>query len=388
MKTPSFILALSLLVSVPLSAQDRPCKLLSISPRSAPSTPGSTVVITGRDFPEAFFVYFGGFAVRSQNFVSSSRLEVTTPYLPPGDYQVRVSCSGELTTNGIGFVSRRTKVDGQIHAAVTWARQGRITEGIALLEKIAETHGDYQVRAYARYHQARIFFANRDWNHWRMAAMAIFLNSKETKWSVQTYWPYGLEYAQSYYLDSFQNPSDDARMFDITVDADRTEHPEPRFWRGLFNARAGDVSKARADSDFSVGKNPSNPKYLALAAFVSALEANHRAAGDFTNRARTALADNTSSEINATAWSLLGDAAYVLGDKQEARSCWIEAERADTSQHAVALLAAKKHHWRGEKETAAMLFEKSTITAPAGSIEAREAQTLLNSLRAQPKSVQ
>src|SRR5687768_14085925 len=114
MKSLSFILTLSLFATNPLCAQDTDCRLKSVTPRWAPSTPGSTVVITGHRFPEAFFVYFGGFAVRSQNFLSSSKLEVTTPYLPPGDYEVRVSCAGKLTSGGIKFTSRRTPVDGQI----------------------------------------------------------------------------------------------------------------------------------------------------------------------------------------------------------------------------------------------------------------------------------
>ena len=76
------------------------------------------------------------------------------------------------------------------------------------------------------------------------------------------------------------------------------------------------------------------------------------------------------------ALALLGEALYAAGNSRRAQLYWAEAASTYPLAPSLALLQAKKHLWRGEQETAAMLLSETVAMAP-GSAQAEEARSLL-----------
>ena len=86
-----------------LAQQAEGPKVTAIEPKGGVTTPGANVTVYGTGFSPDAEVYFGGLAVRETKFVSSSTLEVVTPYLRPGTYEVQLKSAGAAVRSEISF---------------------------------------------------------------------------------------------------------------------------------------------------------------------------------------------------------------------------------------------------------------------------------------------
>src|SRR3984893_14241465 len=194
--------------------------------------------------------------------------------------------------------------------------------------------------------------------------------------AVQTCWQYRLAADQSdYLLDLKTKPDYDLQNADFLVEKDVTENPEPRFFRGLLNARYGKLTKAKKDRDFILSIDPNNPSYRALAAYIAAV--GHETSHEFFNE---------GTITDARALSLFGEAAYLNGDHKAAQQWWTQAAKVDPTRASLAYLAGKKHLTLGHERIAAALLEECATMAPT-SKEAKDARDLLPTLRAPNKSL-
>ncbi len=374
------LLAMSLLglVGVVETCEAQSSRLQFASPQYGLTTPGTKVLIFGDGFASDAEAYFGGMAARETRFVHASTLEVVTPYLRPGDYPVQVKSARKIAVSAVTFTSVPSPVDSKIDAALSLAERGEISAGIRELDQIAQSDPDYHVRAFAQYAKAKIFFAHGDWQNWSDACLSIYLHAKESGMSIQTYWPYRLESARAYYLTQYQTgPSNDFLFFDIVVNLDVTGNPEPRFYRALLNARAGKLAMAKADIAFTLAKEPRNASYAALAAFIAALGGAKLQSEAFGARARALL--EADPEVDGRALSLLGETAYISRNLEQARSDWAGVGHIYPLGSGIALLAGKKHLWRGEPSIAAMLLSES-IAMAQNTAEVQEARGLLDGI--------
>jgi tetratricopeptide (TPR) repeat protein len=344
-----------------------------LTPDSAVTTPGSNVTIHGSGFLPDSVVYFGGLQVRVTTFISPNTLEVVTPYLRPGAYRLQVKSGGITVRSQVTFTASPAQIDSEIDHAVGLAKKDQTPAAIDILTAIAKTNGDYQVRAFAYYQIGQIYFAKGDWWRWGESSLT-FLDSDKSGPAVWTSWRYRLTNEQAdYFLPTNNDPDHDVKMADWTVEYDVTENPEPRFYRGLVNARCGNLEKAKADSDFILKLEPGNPSYRALAAYIAGL------AGD-----KTQLPSFSGETItDARALSLLGETAYLNGDVGSAQSWWTQAAKVYPLGASLAYWAGKKHMARGQKRVAEALLTECTIMAP-NSKEAKEAKDLLITLEASP----
>jgi tetratricopeptide (TPR) repeat protein len=362
-------LALSLALIAPslqaMAQQVSKLQLTAVEPKTGTTTPGSKVRVYGQDFSTDAVVYFGGLEVREVKFVDPSTLEVVTPYLRPGSYQLQLK-SGEITVRSdVTFSVIPSAVDSEIDRAIALAAQGQRDAAISLLTSVSDTYGDPQVRAFAHHQIGQIYFAQGDLWRWGGEAAAVF--DPEAGRAVQTSWQYGLSYDKSTYLLPIESDADTPlKLADWTVQYDVTQDPEPRFFRGLVNARFGNLTTAEADCDFILSQEPTNSSYRALAAFIAVL-----------NGHKTALQSFSDEMINdGRALSLLGEAAYLSGDLAGAQSWWAMEATAYPLGASLAYLAGKKHFVRGQRRVAMALLTECTVMAPAGK-EAKEAEQLL-----------
>jgi tetratricopeptide (TPR) repeat protein len=223
---------------------------------------------------------------------------------------------------------------------------------------------DYQVRAFAAYQMGEIYFAQGDW--WRWAGAPIYLDSDKSGLAVDTNWRYRLSTDQSaYYLPTGAKSDEILRMLNWTVEKDVTQNPEPLFFRGLVNARFGNLSQAEADSEYILKLEPDNPSYRALSAYVGAL-AGHPP--QFT-------AFDGGMISDSRALSLLGEAAYLSGDAERARQYWVRSAKLYPLGASLAYLAGKKHLAWGHVRVGTALLMECIVMAPE-SKEAREAREL------------
>ncbi len=357
----------------------------SITPPSEATTPGATVTVQGDGFAPGAQVYFDGLAARQTLFIDSTRLEVITPYLRPGQHDVYVELAGNVVKAAKTFTALPTGIDSKIDAAMTQAELGQVSAALRLLDEVIATTDDNQVRAFAHYQKGQLYYAQRDWNGWHVESALIYDNRHLAGRAVQTYWPYRLANAHTVYFHSMQPPNDpccvdDFTSYSDTIRFDVTQNPEPHFYRGLLYARCGKLSEARADSHFCLKADPKNASYAALAAFIAAQAGDKQAAGLSTKaRALLALAETASEEARALA--LLGETAYVLGDTASAEQDWKEAAEAHQPLADIAFMEGKKHLHRGEQRIAAMLLSEC-VTMDPGSPMANEAQKLLTGIPA------
>lgn len=348
-------------------------QLAAVEPKSGVTTPGSRLTVYGAGFSPDAVVYVGGLQVRETNFVSPSRLEVVTPYLRPGTYQIQLKSGGITVRSEVSFTALPSPIDAEIDRAVALAGKGQAAPAIDILTGIAKGNDDYQVRAFACYEVGQVYFAQGDWWRWAgdCGAVASIFDAKAGM-AVQTSWRYRLSFAQSSYLLPVHNDPDyDLRLADWTVKYDVTQNPEPVFHRSLVNARYGNLQKAKADSDFILSQDPRNPSYRALAAYIAVLGGDKKQLESFSRESIT----------DARALSLLGEAAYLSGDSAGAQHWWMLAGNEYPHGAALAFLAGKKHLARGHKQVAAALLAECTVMAP-NSKEAKEAGDLLATLRA------
>lgn len=346
-------------------------QLTAVHPKTAVTTPGSKVVLYGSGFSPGAVVYFGGLQVREARFVSSSALEVVTPYLRPGSYQLQLKSGGVTLRSEITFMASPSPIDAEIDRAIALAGQRQSPTAIGILTQIAGSNGDYQVRAFANYQIGQIYFALGDWVRWAGEGAGAFLNSDKSGMAVQTSWAYRLSDARStYLLDVNTVPNYDLRLADIVVDFDVTQNPEPRFYRGLVNARYGNLPKAKVDSDFIVTQEPGNTSYRALAAYIAVLGGNKAQLQSFAGE----------TIKDARALSLLGEAAYLNGDDAGAQQWWMLAAKEYPLGAGLAYLAGKKHLARGHQRVAVSLLNECATMAP-NSKEGEEAKELLAKLQ-------
>ena len=340
-------------------------KLIAIEPQAGVTTPGSTVKIYGTGFSPDAVAYFGGLEARETKFISSSTLEVITPYVRPGSYQLQLRSGGIAVRSEVTFAAGASQVDHEIDRSLALARQGNAPAAIAILTSITKTHPDHQVRSFGHYQIGQIYFAQGDWWRWAGETSGVF--DSESGAAVQTSWEYRLSYARSVYLLPVESdPDTPLRLADWAVKYDITQNPEPRFFRGLANARYGNLQEAKIDSDFINKAQPENASYRALASYVGVLTGGK--------------IDLESSHLGTThdprALSLLGEAAYLAGNGAEAHRLWTEAGREYPLGASLALWAGKKHLARGQHRIADSLLTECVFMAP-DSNEAREAKDLL-----------
>lgn len=362
-------LVLIVLDSLPAAAQGDLLQLTAVEPKSGVTTPRSRVTVYGTGFSPDAVVYFGGLQVRETRFIGPSRLEVVTPYLRPGTYRLQFKSGGTTIRSEVTFTALPSPIDAEIDRAMILEERGQTAAAVDILTAIAKTYGDYQVRAFAQYQIGQVYFARGDWLRWSW--VTIFLDSDKAGPAVWTSWRYRLSAARSAYLLNRDTPPDyDLRGADWMVKYEVTEHPEPRFYRGLLNARHGNIERAREDSEFLLKVESRNPSYRALAAYVAVL------GGD-----KTQLESLSGEDItDARALGLLGEAAYLSGDAADAQRWWTLAAKEYPLGAGLAFLAGKKHLARGHTRIAAALLTQCTVMAP-NSKEAKEAQELLASLR-------
>lgn len=357
-------------------------KAYGLSPMSAVTTPGSTVTVFGDGFSPNTRVYFDGHVARQTVFLSPSRVEVITPYLRPGEHIVRITQAPKIVAMNavtvvrveIPFKALPSAVDSEIENALLLADANKVPEALHALEGIASAYPDYQVRAFTHYQEGQLYFAVGDWDRWYAENMGIFLDAKQTGWSVQTAWPFRLALARShYYLDMGGDPGHEGDQYDDMVALDVTGATEPRFERALLNARIGRPLAAQADISFCLAKDPGNARFAALGAFCAAAASeDHARAAAPLEKARSALSSDPS---DYRARTLLGEAEYMDGQVQKAMEDWAEAGQTYSLGADLALRLARKHLWRGDQRTASMFLAEVKAMGP-GSAQAQEAAEL------------
>jgi tetratricopeptide (TPR) repeat protein len=340
-------------------------QLTAVEPKTGATTPGSKVKVYGTGFSPDATVYFGGLQVRETKFIGPATLEVVTPYLRPGSYQLQLKSGAATVRSEITFEVLPSLIDSEIDRGLALAEARKISAAVDILTSIAKTNSDYQVRAFAYYQIGQIYFAQGDWLRWSWTL--TFLDSDKSGPAVWTSWRYRLDSDQSDYLLNLDTqPDHDLVLADWTVKYDVTQNPEPRFYRGLLNARYGDLRKAKIDSDFILSQEPGNPSYRALGAYVTVL------AGD-----KTPLQFFSGETIkDARALSLLGEAVYLSGDPGGAQRWWTLAAKEYPLGASLAYWAGRKHLARGQQRVAAALLAECMTMAP-NSKEAKQAEDLL-----------
>ena len=364
---------IALFVGLPLTAgaTDHP-RILAVSPKSSVTTPGAKVAVFGSGFSPSAIVYFDGLESRSTKYVSSSQLEVETPYLRPGTHLLQIAGDGISERSNVEFSAIASEVDVEIDRAIEIAGQGKTDEGVSVLEHIGETHTDFQVRAAAYYAESQIFFDQGDFVHWRRAAALIYFDSPKAGSAVQTFWRYRLAMAYSTYLvDPEPNAGFDLKFADQLVQFDVTQSPEPRFYRSLLNARSGNLEKAKVDSEFVSKAWPDRPSAAALAAYIATL-------GGDTGPLHAIVSGPAITD--AASLGLLGEALFFSGDSASANKFWAQATESNPSEATMALLAAKKHLENGQRAVAKVLFAECSAMAP-NSREGQEAHDALSQLK-------
>jgi len=339
--------------------------LTSVAPDNGITTPGTNVEVRGAGLRGDAVIYFGGVGARQTTVLSPSQLEVVTPYLRPGSYQLELKIGDAVVRSRVSFTALPAEVDAKIDMALGLAGNGKNTSAIELLTEIYKTNEDYQVRAFAAYQIGQVYYAEGDL--WRWAGAPIFLDSDKSGLAVDTNWRYRSSLDRStYYLPTGANSSDILRMLDWTVQKDVTQNPEPRFFRGLVNARFGDFAKAEADSQFILKAAPENASYQALSAYVAALKGQKP---DLTSLDPERISDGR-------ALSLFGEAAYLEGDSDRAQQFWLRAARVYPLGATLAFWAGKRHLKWGQIPVGVSLLRECIAMAPT-SKEAKQAAELL-----------
>lgn len=362
----SVVICALLLFQAFAAAQSRDgLQLDRIGPITGVTTPGSTVTLHGTGFRPDALVYFGGFEARQTKFVSSSTLEVVTPYLRPGSYRVQLTSGVHRLLSDVTFNALPSEPDTDIDRAIDLAKHGQESEALAILTALAKSNSDYQVRARAHYEAGQLYFASGDWWRWAGESAAVF--EPEAGPSVQTSWQYRTSYAYSVYLLPIDSePAQALSSADWAVKYDVTENPKPRFLRSLVNARSGHLEEARVDADFLLNLEPNNVSYRALAVYTEVLMGHDPAYKPFENE----------SISDPRALSLLGEAAYLSGDDADAKMWWGEEAKVYPVGASLAFWPGTKHAKRGQNRVASALLAECITMSPDAK-EAKQATELL-----------
>jgi len=341
--------------------------LTATDPKTGVTTPGTKLIIYNSKFSPDSIMYLSGLEARETKYIGPSALQIVTPYLRPGTYQLQLKSEEATVRSTVTFTALPAPVDSEIDVIAALAEKGNTAAAISGLKNIAKSNSDYQVRAFAHYQAGQIYFAKGDWWRWGGEAAAIF--EPEAGRAVQTAWRYRLANDESAYLLPVDNdPNAPLTLTDWTVKYDITENPEPRFFRGLVNARYGNLEKAKVDTDFILKAEPDNASYRALATYIAVL------LGD-----KSQVRPLAEPVTDARALSLLGQATYLSGDITGAQSLWDQEARAYPLGASLAYWAGKKHFARGHRRVAEALLQECVTMAPH-SKEAKEASDLLTSM--------
>jgi tetratricopeptide (TPR) repeat protein len=344
-------------------------RLSAILPQRAVTTPGTTVVVSGEGFSPDAVLYFDGVQARETKFVSSTNLEAVTPYLRPGPAHLQLKTGGQTVRSDVTFLTMASPPDFEIDRALALGAQGHYSDAVRILINIGKSSPDFQVRSLAYYQVAKIHFDEGD--VWRAAGEAAQIFDSNSGMAVQTAWRYRLLSDETdYYLPVQKDLKDSLVLADYTVEKDVTDNPEPRFFRALLNARFGELTKAKSDSDAILALEPDNPSYKALAAYVALL------AGERTSL--QSLEHETISDPRAL--GLLGEAEFVGRNPAAAQQWWEQEVNVYPLGAIFAYWAGKKHLTNGNQGVAAALLTECTILAPR-STEAKEAKELLAGLQ-------
>jgi tetratricopeptide (TPR) repeat protein len=369
LKLTLITLAGLLTTAFPIFAGDG-ASVSGINPSQGQTTPGVTITLSGSGFLPGLRVFFDGLESRSVKVTSPGSAEVVTPYLRPGDHEIEIQTASLTTKSNIAFTAIRTEIDSPLDHAETLAKSGDVDGALASLDNVINDTKDLQVRAYAYYRKAQLYYARGDLSNWQSMTASVFLNSDLAGKAIQSSWRYRLAQAESTYLMDNVDPTVDGRFADLLVKFDVTRNPETRFYRSLVSLRTGDVVKAKTDSDAILRISPTNASYRALAVLIAVTS------GD---KASVAGAKESDFTVDPRAAALFGEAAYIAGDVSTANRVWILSQQHDRNQVAVAFLAAKKH--LANKQTAiARLLLAEAIAMDPQSEQAAEAQELLSKL--------
>jgi tetratricopeptide (TPR) repeat protein len=358
-------------VSVAANGKSQALAVEAILPPSGLTTPGSKVTIEGEGFSSSSVVYFDGLRSRETKFINPRQLEAVTPYLRPGEHRIEVTSQGNSIRSSLAFSALPSEVDSQIDNAIELARDGSLDRSISILEDIAHRNTDYQVRSFAFFEESQIYLAHANWGQWGRGAASIYLNAQEAGQAIQTFWRYRLAFAQSsYYLDTRGEEGLDLRLADLVVKFDVTDNAEPHFYRGMLNARFGNLSSAKADVNFVLKADPENQSYQALGAYVAALSGDSNKLRAMSSRA---------APTDASALMLMGEAFFLTGDVPNADRYWNLAHSAYPAGASLALMAAKKHLAKGQTAVAKVLFSEC-LAMGSNSKETQEAEEALSAL--------
>jgi tetratricopeptide (TPR) repeat protein len=365
-------------LGVPVNCLSATLQISNMTPSTGVTTPGLRVLISGDHFSPDTKVYFSGLQGRQMNFIDSSRLEVVTPYLRPGEHRVYLKSLDETLETQFIFTSISSNIDSDVDKALDLKSRGDEQGALRLLQDIIDSTEDLQVRSFAYYQKGKICYEIGDFLHWRWEIDAIYLDgSKPEMDSVQTNWEYSLAFALAHYYIArpVKDEAWELRPFDKGIRLDVTKNPELPFYRSLVCARIKNYTQAKADIESCLKLDVKNPLYMSLAAYISAVSGDSKQALSLCTAAYS-LADKATPINRARSLCIMGETFFRMNQKEKAQEVWTLAASDNPFGADLALLAAKKHILRGEQEVGAMLLSECISLSPT-SRAADEARTLL-----------
>ncbi|HZT68783.1 MAG TPA: IPT/TIG domain-containing protein [Terriglobia bacterium] len=355
-----------------LLAQDQvqePPRIIAAQPDNAITTPGAKVTVIGANFPADATVYCGGLRARTTTVLNSGAMQMVTPYLRPGSYKLDLKFGSAVIHSDATFTVQPAEVDAKIDQAEALVHEKRIEAALGVFESISSTDPDYDVRAYAHYRAAQLYLALGD--YWAAGEQAGLVWDPKVSMGVQSSWQYRLLSDQLTYAISRGDQNTDFAVADGDIKWDLTESAEPRFWRALISARFGKMEQAKSDLKFILAADGENAAYKALGAYIAALQGDKAALDAFR-----------SQSAKVTDWRalrLLGQAAYMLGDRQLAQEWWGALPKEAVVWAKLDYLAGDKHVAYGQLRVGAALLAECAAVTP-DSREGKQAKELLAKL--------
>ena len=367
-RASSVLVPLAFCASLSAAQQAPPPKITAIEPGSAITTPGAKIMVAGANLSSDSVVYFGGIQARETNFLNSSVLQITTPYLRPGTYKVDLKANGVVIHPDVTFTALPAAADSDLDRAEALVAKKQTAAAISVLISIAASDPDYDVRAFAHYRVAQLYLAQGD--YWQGGGEAGLIWDAKVSMGVQTSWQYRLLYDETAYaLSQSSDHETDFRLADGSVKMDVTDNPEPRFWRALLSARFSKMEQAKSDLKFILAAEPENSSYLALAAYIGVLTGDKTQLEDFRGREVT----------DARALRLLGQAAFISGDQGSAHLWWTTGARINAVWAKLDYFAGQKHTKYGQTLVGTALIAECATVVP-DSREGKDAKQQLATL--------
>jgi tetratricopeptide (TPR) repeat protein len=358
-------LALTAFGNLSFAQQAEPPQITAVEPNSAITTPGAKVTVVGAHLSQDSIVYFGGLQAREVVFINASALQAVTPYLRPGTYKLDLKSDEAIIHSDVGFTALPAPVDSNIDRAEGVAAKDQINAAIGIFTDIATTHPDYDVRAYAHYRAGQLYLGQGE--YWRAAEEAALIWDAKVSHGVHSSWQYRLLDEETAYSVSESNDYDtDPRIADASIAWDVTGNPELRFWRALVNARFDKMKQAKTDLQFVLAAEPENLSYRALAAYIGVLAGDKAHLDAFRGQEVT----------DVRALGLLGQAAYISGNYDDAQTWWAAEAKISTAEAKLDCGAGRKHVNYGQTRVGSALLAECAAVAPE-SREGKEAKKRL-----------